>query len=707
MPEDISQAYHENEAMNAQPLNGYQLVWMAHWKHTDFKSATQDNNHLSIDCDSRREVVEDSVAEQDNVQGGPDVATDTSTSTGAIREATKATKATIMNGNLQENPGNLRIRSLDFKSYPISEKRDGSLSLRGDQCAIYHSEVMKSQTDASFKNNIVSPGKTEIRLHSEGFLPTKLLMNSSNAIEKNKLTVSASAWSDVKSTSDMMPYAYNKGKSSMPTLTHGQHEIYQSSYNLASREHFTSTNHRSYSSLLIHEKTMSNLLDPQTSGFSGLMSSSLAQEQHDHHWKTQHYTGAAKCASLTSPFESSKIDNFCHGSSPVLQMPSSDHDAKTVKIFTPIESGEESSRGRTKIFQTAHHFPMSANTDVSGKGQFFRESVITTKFKGNASSEIPYFSSSTGENALESAKLKTPGSSTNREGKSVQDVETMTILKNESSAETETMDINALQEDQFPGDVTLPSNKFLKESQNSLTCQGAITSAKERTEAESASVAMHDANQEPLKLHTVTGPVDERETSTSKTQSLDVEHLLYHAADHGNSKSKACGNGSFGSEPSSRWLKRLKLSTSDSALGSRNEKFGETSHENAHIIFSKILKGRKTNLEPKIISLTEGPRVPGLPATVSSNGGSSFVKAKQTVEDSLSHPWIQRWSHNATASSPAKHEMIDLDPVMEGFQKKQFPSIAAMALMGKAIGTLRPCEIMKKGPLVVWNTKNL
>ncbi|KAK4284728.1 hypothetical protein QN277_001516 [Acacia crassicarpa] len=710
--------------MDSQPLNGYQFVWMAHWKNTNYNSATQGNHDLSIGCESGREVREDSVAEQDNVQGRSDVAIDISTSTGAIREATKAAKVSIME-NLPESPRNLRIGSLDFKSFPISEKRDGTLSLKGEQCAIYHREALKSQTDTSFRNNIVSPRKTEIYLQSERFLPPNLLMNSSNAIEKNRLTVSTTVWSDVKSTSDMVPCANDKGKSSMPSFTHGQHEIYQSSYKLASREHFTSTDHQTYSPLLICKKKRSNLFDSQTSGFSRLMSSGPDHAPYelsatrgglnfvsDHHWKMQHYTGTAKFSSLISPFEPSKVDNFCHGSSPALQMPSSVHDAETMKIFTtPIESGEGSPTGHTKIYQTTYHFPMSENCDIilSEKGQLFRESEITTKSKRSAFNVIPYFSQPTGDSALGSVKLKTLGSSVNREGKkSVQNLENMTILKNESSAETDTMDINALQEDQHPGDVTLSSNKCPKESPNSLTWPDAITSAREGTKAEPANVAMHDADQEPLKLHTLTGPADERETSTSKTQSLDVELLLSHANEHGNSKSSTCGNGPFGSEPSSRWLKRLKLSTSDSALGTRSEKLGEPPcHENVHMIFTKIMKGRKTSLEPKITSPTEGLNLPDLPATVSSNGRPSFVKSNQTVDAALSHPWIQRWCHNPAASSPTKDDTMDLEPVTEGFQKKQFPSIAAMALMGKAMGSLRPCKLMKKGPLVIWNTEKL
>lgn len=216
-------------------------------------------------------------------------------------------------------------------------------------------------------------------------------------------------------------------------------------------------------------------------------------------------------------------------------------------------------------------------------------------------------------------------------------------------------------------------------------------------------IAIPDINQGPLVLHTLTRSLDDRETSSSRTQSLDAEHLLSHVKEPGE-------------EPSTRWVKRLKSCSSDSALGTKSEKIGETSsHGKVNMIFSKIMKGSKTSLDPKLISLTEEQNAADILETVSSNGKSTFVKTKQTVEVALSHPWIRRWSHDSAASSPTdRGESMELqkphssDNVMEeGFQKKQYPSIAAMALMGKSMGNLHPCQFVKKGPLLVWNTEKL
>jgi len=218
--------------------------------------------------------------------------------------------------------------------------------------------------------------------------------------------------------------------------------------------------------------------------------------------------------------------------------------------------------------------------------------------------------------------------------------------------------------------------------------------------------AIPDINQEPELLNEE-GPVVDRETSTSRTHSLELDHFLSHADQHVRSNS---GNSSLGSDPSSRWVKRLKLSTMGSAHGTESIRIGDVfSHEKVNI-FGKIMKDSKIRLEPKTIHHAEGQMVP---VTVSTNGKSSLTEAKKTVEITLSHPWIQRWSHTRAPSSQKRHELGELreqkssNAVLEESEKKQFPSIAAMALMGKGMNSLNPSELMKKGPVIVWNMKGL
>ncbi|OIV99494.1 hypothetical protein TanjilG_17304 [Lupinus angustifolius] len=262
-------------------------------------------------------------------------------------------------------------------------------------------------------------------------------------------------------------------------------------------------------------------------------------------------------------------------------------------------------------------------------------------------------------------------------------------------------------------EVYQSSYKCSEDSENSSTSQVVITSVGEDSKRKLVYAALPDINQEPPEVLTLACPVAlactlaDRETSTSITNSLYAEHLLSHADGHSRSKS---GNSSLGSDPSSRWVKRLKLCPLSSAHGTRSATIEEiTLHEKVNNIFSKM-KGNKTNLEPKMAYHAEVQMVPDLCATVLTNGNSSSTKEKKTAASTLLHPWIRRWSRNHDVSPQKRHELAELrkpksSNTPEEFQKKQFPSIAAMAMMGKAMNCLNPSELMKKGPVVVWNVK--
>ena len=86
-----------------------------------------------------------------------------------------------------------------------------------------------------------------------------------------------------------------------------------------------------------------------------------------------------------------------------------------------------------------------------------------------------------------------------------------------------------------------------------------------------------DMNEGLPALLAIANSIDDGGTSTSRTQSLDAEHLLFHAEQPSNSNTTACPDDPMGPEPSSRWVKRLKLSTSDPfAHGTKSFKNGRS-----------------------------------------------------------------------------------------------------------------------------------
>ncbi|XP_057456421.1 uncharacterized protein LOC130747488 [Lotus japonicus] len=743
MPDDVA-ACHDGERVDAPAMHGSKSAWMSHWANTSCKSATPARSHLTLRVGCKlKEVKEHSDAEKHGEILGSEVAVDSSMHAGDVGEASGATRVSLNNG---ANTGKSKKTNFDSKSYPIfnfPRKIDRGLSTQGEQNGVRHADDGKCEAEACSEDANVSlngarshlPSTSahaspntetlvrECQVLSQEVLPPALplLKKSPYAVEPKDLAASTLLWDGfVKSASELVPNRRDKGKMLMPQFTRGPYEVYQSSYNLASEEHFTSTKYHSYSSLFIHEKKISSLVEPHRSSFTRLMHDGIAHFPHDpiagsddglyfvrgQRRKTQNYTANPNIADQTAFFESTKPQKFCDvTTSLVPQVPCAVHDVETMKIYTGIDSVEESSRGHPKLSQTTHHLLMSKKTDVNlpDRGQFFRDSAAPTKFRGNTFNRIIDLSSPMSNHAREGLKLETQGSSRKTEGKeNVQDFKCPTNLKNESSAETDTMDISALHET-LPGDVPLQINKCFKDSQNLLTSQVAETSARVKTIAKSANTAMLDMNKEPHELLTHASPVVDRETSTSRTHSLDVEQLLSHADENAKTKS---GSSSLGPDPSSRWVKRLKLCTLGSAHGTKSEQIGETSsNEKVKNTFSK------TSLETKVVCPAEGQTVPDLPATALTNGNPSFTEAKKTVDITLSHPWIQRWSHSRAACSQKSHELVEFrepkssNTTIEEFQKKQFPSIAAMALMGKAMNGLNPSELTKKGPIIVWNTK--
>jgi len=480
MPDDdaAAEACHDGERVGAQAMNRNRSAWMAHWMmNSSYKLA-------SPACELKDEKG-DSGAEQHGLLGG----VDSSVHAGAVEEAVRATSVTF---NSKADSEKAKKACCDSKSFPalkFTGKLDRKLPLQREQ---HDGEDGKSETEPCSGDGNVSLDRAgtsgaglssrpadvplniqtvvkECQVLSQEVLPTALLMKSPWDVEQKNLTVSTSLWDDfVKSASDAVPNGRSKGKTVMPHFTHEPFEICQSSYNLASRGRFASTKYHTFSSLLISEKKMSSLLDPQRSFFSRMMQGGSARLPHDSvagsgdrlyfiggkQHEIEKYVSTPNFTCQNESSESAKLQKLCGLNSMVEQMPCSIHDVGSMKIYTSIDSVEESSKGRPKISQTTHHILMSKNTDVtfSDRGQFFREPIAPIKFKGNAFNEILDFSPPTSDHALEALKLEGIGSSIKSGGKeNIHDFNYPTCLKNESSAETDTMDIDALHKDDLPG----------------------------------------------------------------------------------------------------------------------------------------------------------------------------------------------------------------------------------------------------------------
>ncbi|AEC06484.1 F-box family protein [Arabidopsis thaliana] len=246
--------------------------------------------------------------------------------------------------------------------------------------------------------------------------------------------------------------------------------------------------------------------------------------------------------------------------------------------------------------------------------------------------------------------------------------------KNESSAETNTLEMDRLQTIHLSGSISSSSTKG-----KGIKGYSAIP----RTE-------IPDMNEEPPLVPDRENSVDghQGETSNSATQSMNVEHFL----------SRDCKRVRLEPEveASSRWVKRLKTSPSDSSetksmMKMKEASLGEKENNN---LFLEILKSGINNLQPRnqepVVSQSNDLR----------QGGDDIT---------LLHPWIQRWCKKKTTSTdqPTGQEASFEPESHKEFEKKQYPSIAAMALMGKALSGLNPYGLRKTNSLMVWNARDL
>ncbi|KAJ0241850.1 F-box protein [Hirschfeldia incana] len=245
--------------------------------------------------------------------------------------------------------------------------------------------------------------------------------------------------------------------------------------------------------------------------------------------------------------------------------------------------------------------------------------------------------------------------------------------KNESSGETDTLEMDTLQMLHLSGSIASSSTKGKGRKGDSAVPTRTV---------------IPDMNEEPPVVMDGENSVDgghEGETSNSATQSMNVDHFL----------SRDCKRVRLEQEPeaSSRWVKRLKRNSFDDSSGHDETKSlmkieEEGNNNNNNNLFLEILKSGINNLQPR----NQEPVTPQI------KGGGDEV--------TLMHPWIQRWCKKKDEAE-GEDVRFEEGKEKEMEEKKQYPSIAAMALMGKALTGLNPYGLRKTDSLMVWNARDL
>ncbi|KAK8529935.1 hypothetical protein V6N13_102832 [Hibiscus sabdariffa] len=283
--------------------------------------------------------------------------------------------------------------------------------------------------------------------------------------------------------------------------------------------------------------------------------------------------------------------------------------------------------------QTTRQFFITKNTGVNltGGRQVFKDATVHREPKRNMFREFLSLSPGFGFHGQQGQD-------------NFADIRPSTVcLKNESSAETDAMELDVLQKIQLSS--MCPSEQNNKRVHGSSLSKTAVNTE------------LPDMN-------------DELPAFSESNSTNDVEHLVCHAMQPSVS-AVAARRDVLGLEPSHRCVKRLKSSISES-------------HVRPELALDQTTMLLK-------------------------NGDSSSDSTRKNRELSLSKSWIHRWCRQRSASPDTKPEALVLceqetsKETFDELQKKQFPSIAAMALMGKAMNGFHPCEFRRKGSLILWS----
>ncbi|XP_017970832.1 PREDICTED: uncharacterized protein LOC18607756 [Theobroma cacao] len=739
MSNRVAQSDHHSAGTARHSIHHYQAAWMDHWKNTSRKPSTEVHSHLLRKDDH-------SNSKHHPLLSGPEMETDISNYAQGFREVSEARTVDTMSKNSKMGSRKFGKEVLDGQPPPmfnISGNRESAMASKNNAGTSSKGEVVKYQIDLNNCYNSITMGRSEWA-HPEMEFPSRerkfqpegisrvpeQLVKSHEFLEKNNLAVSSSFQDDIGSSSKIVPYVMNSGVAPMQSVTCQHENIDQVSPVVASKEHFTDGKFCSYSTFWVHEKKADTLFESRKLG------SSLSRQRDAPLLLNDQLTNDSQLCSFLNK-QSQKVEN--NSSNRLLpslgypevaksgkaydenfllpKVPRSVHDVKTMRICTTIDSVEELPRGPSKFSQTTHKFFITKKTgvNINEGGQVFKDSIVSPKLKGNMFSEFLSLSPSSGFHGQQGVKLQPLGSSSDSEEKdNVGDVGTSTVcLKHESSVETDAMELDVFQKSHLSSVALCPSDQNIKEIHNSSLFETENATGEEAGD-KMANTELPDMNDGLPALPAVANSIDDGETSTSRTQSLDAEHLLSHAEQPSNFKTTACPDDSLGPETSIRWVKRLKLSTSDPfAPGPKSSKIGEgSSCERVNKIFNKISKCSKTSSDATVCGSHVRPELAlDQTAMLLKNGDSTSSDSLRKSQDRrLSRSWIQRWCRHRAASPNKKPEAVVLcEPqsakaTLDELEKKRFPSIAAMALMGKAMSVFRPCEFRRSGSLIVWST---
>lgn len=284
-----------------------------------------------------------------------------------------------------------------------------------------------------------------------------------------------------------------------------------------------------------------------------------------------------------------------------------------------------------------------------------------------------------------------------------------TDVRNESHVRTACLDTDARRVKSLPEGVT--STRSDKEDFTGMQNpkKSELTSALQMKEA-------IISNQETELLDTslnfspcigTADSMDPKGLSMSRMDAMEVEHIIPQVEKAEKFDSGHQLENHLGTEVSSRWVKRLKVNSDSVATDTRDyNKEDVLTTRRVHKLLSRVMNYSRSNSFTLAGCLQECQQFQKTMLLLR-NHDSPVESLKE------SHPWVQRWCQKSEETArPKTRKPIEVlcepemtKPLPENLEGQLFPSLAAMALMGKAINNFRPCEFRRRGSSFVWNTE--
>lgn len=469
MSENVGESHNDSDGGTKQAMHSQRSVWMAHWmSSTGCKTATKRAcSRLSISLDSEEDAHD---SKRQHLLG--------------VLERAEKNESECDKG-FSEMPETKRVKIIDDSVISRSEKvrspfpmfnllqrkADNVLAWKDEQGSSSHWGKLKSRTECDSGSERHSSPMLQRAPEAETVSREKPLRpeggleypKEEGIIENNSLDLTKPIKGDFTvSTSKIEPYGFNLRKTPIQSVSK-QEETNLSNSIQESGERMKNSN----SMVLVNEEAINALFGRSGNPFvrpNDLAlfphdpSTSRSQQPESVSHKLQDHTGVGLFPRKNTPIELTKSEKLYPESFSVPSPPFSEHGVEAMRTCTTLDSMEESSRG-SKKFSSIHRFLASKTSafNLTEGSHMFKESTVSTKMKEKASSELFRYDQQNCFPIRTGVKLQLLGSSTaSGEEKDAGELKTSSVnLSNESSAETNTMDLDTFRRNHISGIRTL------------------------------------------------------------------------------------------------------------------------------------------------------------------------------------------------------------------------------------------------------------